>query len=85
MSGLALVNVLVEAGEASGAKVQALAGLKHVSGVFVLRSLYDSQAWARELVDEGRYGMRAHVIDSDDQLLAALRGPYTERKQLALS
>ncbi len=85
MSGLALATVVIEAGETSGAKVQALAGLKHGSGVFLLRSLYESQAWARELVDVGKYGMRAHVIDDDRHLLAALRGPRVELEQLAFS
>lgn len=85
MSVLALANVVVEAGENSGAKVQALAGLKHGSGVFLLRSLYETQAWARDFVDVGKYGMRAHVIDDDQQLRAALRGPRVERVQLAFS
>ncbi|MCB0879575.1 MAG: DNA-processing protein DprA, partial [Thermoleophilia bacterium] len=85
MSGLALATVVVEAGETSGAKVQALAGLKHGSGVFLLRSLYETQEWARELVDVGKYGMRAHLIDDDRQLMAALRSPHVEQEQLAFS
>jgi DNA processing protein len=85
MSGLALATVVVEAGETSGAKVQALAGLKHGSGVFLLRSLYETQEWARELVDVGKYGMRAHLIDDDQQLMAALRSPHVEQEQLAFS
>lgn len=85
MSGLALATVVIEAGETSGAKVQALAGLKHGSGVFLLRSLYETQEWARELVDVGKYGMRAHLIDDDTQLIAALRSPHVEQDQLAFS
>lgn len=85
MSGLALATVVVEAGETSGAKVQALAGLRHGSGVFLLRSLYETQEWARELVDVGKYGMRAHLIDDHEQLMAALRSSHVEQEQLAFS
>lgn len=85
MSGLALATVVIEAGETSGAKVQAFAGLKHGSGVFLLRSLYESQQWARELVEVGKYGSRAHIIDDDQQLLTALRSPYVEQEQLAFA
>ncbi len=85
MSALALATVVIEAGETSGAKVQALAGLKHGSSVFLLRSLYESQPWARDLVDIGKYGGHAIVIDSEHQLLASLTTSIVEREPLSLA
>lgn len=85
MSGLALATVVVEAGETSGAKIQALAGLKHGSSVFLLRSLVDQQEWARDLSTRGRHGSVAVVLDDVDQLMSALEAHQTEREPISIA
>jgi DNA processing protein len=59
MSGLALATVIVEAGRASGARVQARCALAHGRPVFVRREL-TAQPWGRELA--ARPGV--HVIST---------------------
>jgi DNA processing protein len=51
MSGLALGTVIVEAGERSGARVQARRALEHGRPVFLWRAL-ERVAWAQELSDQ---------------------------------
>ena len=85
MSGMALATVVVEAGETSGARVQALAGLKNGSSVFLLRSLVEQQDWARELVNVGKFGATAVVLDDVDQLMSALQSSDTDREPLSFT
>jgi DNA processing protein len=59
MSGLALATVIVEAGRASGARVQARCALAHGRPVFLRREL-TAQQWAGELA--GRPGV--HLIST---------------------
>ena len=64
MSGLSLATVVVEASETSGARLQARVALQHGRAVFMLKSLVDHHAWAREFVEEGIDGSRAVVMAS---------------------
>lgn len=85
MSGLALATVVVEAGETSGAKIQALAGLKHGSSVFLLRSLVEQQSWAQDLVTNGRHGSVAIVLDDVDQLMDALESHRPQHEPISFA
>ena len=67
-SGISVGTVVVEAGETSGARLQAEAALKHGKRVFLLRSLVDAQPWARAIVD--RPG--AVAVDSVDEVIRAV-------------
>jgi DNA processing protein len=48
MSGVALATVVVEASETSGARMQARLALAQARPVFLLASLAERQAWARD-------------------------------------
>jgi DNA processing protein len=72
MSGLTLATVVVEAGETSGAKMQARIALEHGRSVFLLRSLVAEHGWARKLVEEGAYGARAIEAASTSEILDRL-------------
>lgn len=63
MSGMTLASVVVEAGETSGARVQARLALAHGRTVFLLRPLL-RHSWARELAR--RPG--AHVVASPREI-----------------
>jgi DNA processing protein len=67
MSGLSLANVIVEAGERSGCRIQARAALGHGRPVFIRRALL-SQPWARELAS--RPGVKA--FEDPGELVEAL-------------
>jgi DNA processing protein len=68
MSGISLATVIAEAGETSGARVQARRALAHGRPVFLLESLTDTQPWACEFA--GRPGVS--VVQGPSDLLAAL-------------
>jgi len=72
MSGLTLASVVVEASSTSGAKMQARVALEHGRTVFLLRSLVERHRWAAEYVEEGRYGTRAVMINSTQDILDRL-------------
>lgn len=72
MSGLSLATVVVEAGATSGAKMQARLALKHGRAVFLLRSLVEEHAWAREYVETGKYGTHAVLVDSTAEIVSRL-------------
>jgi DNA processing protein len=86
MSGIAQGTVVIEASSTSGAKMQARLALEHGKKVFLLRSLADSQEWARKYIAErGTVG----VDDVDDvvRLLAPpaqIHAADIRRAQLAL-
>jgi len=67
-SGLSLGTVVVEAGETSGARLQAEAALRHGKRVFLLDRLVRAQPWAREIA------RRSDVVavESVDQIMAAI-------------
>ena len=67
-SGLALGTVVVEAGETSGARLQAEAALRHGKRVFLLDQLVRSQPWARAVA--ARPDVAA--VDSVDQVVDAV-------------
>jgi DNA processing protein len=67
-SGLSLGTVVVEAGETSGARLQAEAALRHGKRVFLLGRLVRSQPWARDVATRPN----VVAIDSVDQVVAAI-------------
>lgn len=67
-SGLSLGTVVVEAGETSGARLQAEAALRHGKRVFVLDRLVRAQPWARAIAT--RPGVTA--VDTVEQVVAAI-------------
>ena len=64
MSGIALATVVVEASHTSGARTQTRLALAQGRPVFLLASLVDRQAWARELTN--RPG--THVVHAPEQI-----------------
>jgi DNA processing protein len=75
MSGLSLATVVVEAGATSGARIQARVALEHGRAVFLLRDVFESQAWARQMVEGPSPGLGAQVVDSPEEILERLRFP----------
>lgn len=76
MSGLSLATFVIEAGETSGARQQARHALQHGRSVFLASSLVRSHKWARRMVEEGLYGVRALAIESIDEVIERLVGTY---------
>ncbi|MGH7498684.1 MAG: DNA-processing protein DprA [Gemmatimonadales bacterium] len=74
MSGLSLATVVVEAGETSGARLQARVALQHGRTVFLLQSLVEQHEWAARYATEGAYGTNAIVISSPDEIIERLEG-----------
>ena len=74
MSGLSLATVVVEAGETSGARLQARVALQHGRTVFLLQSLVEEHAWAQRYATEGAYGTHAIVVTSPDEIIERLEG-----------
>jgi DNA processing protein len=68
MSGIALATVVTEASETSGARMQARLALAQGRPVFLLASLVERQAWARDYA--ARPG--THVVDDPEQITAVL-------------
>jgi DNA processing protein len=79
MSGLARATVVVEAGNKSGARMQARLAIEHGRPVFLLRSLLRHQ-WALTYASE-RPG--TYVVDDGDEVVEHLERLYSE--DLALS
>jgi DNA processing protein len=71
MSGISAATVIVEAGQRSGARIQARQAIAQGRPLFLMAPLL-SQAWARTLAPQA--GVR--VIDVPDDLIAAL-GTWT--------
>lgn len=72
MSGLSLATVVIEAGETSGARIQARSALQHGRTVFLLRSLVEQTPWARKLVDQGVQGVTAITVASPSEITRRL-------------
>ena len=79
MSGLSKATVVVEAGETSGARMQARVALQHGRTVFLLKSLVAEHEWAKRYVSEGAYGSKAIEIastkDITDRLTSTIETP----------
>lgn len=73
MSGLSAATVVVEAGETSGAKLQAEAALRHGRPVFLPQSLLSTHAWARRMVEGGFHGVRAVAVSSPADIIHAFQ------------
>lgn len=67
-SGLSLGTVVVEAGETSGARLQAEAALRHGKRVFLLDRLVRAQPWARDVATRPDVA----AVGSVDQVVAAI-------------
>lgn len=67
-SGLSIGTVVVEAGETSGARIQAQNALHHAKRLFLLRSLVTTQPWAAQMAE--RAGVV--VVDNTDEVMAAI-------------
>jgi DNA processing protein len=67
-SALSIGTVVVEAGETSGARIQAQDALRHAKRLFLIRSLVASQQWASEMAN--REGVV--VVDSLDDVMSAI-------------
>lgn len=79
MSGFARATVVVEAGQTSGARMQARLAIEHGRPVFLLRGLL-GHPWARTFADE-RPG--TYVVDDGEEIIGHLERLYSE--QLVLS
>lgn len=75
MSGLSLATVVVEAGETSGAKMQAEAALTHGRMVFLPSSLIAAHAWARRMIEDGYRGVKAIEVRSPEEVVERLELP----------
>lgn len=67
-SGLSIGTVVVEAGETSGARIQAQDALRHGKRLFLMRSLVASQPWAAEMSS----GDAVVVVDDVDEVMTAI-------------
>jgi len=81
MSGLSLATVVVEAGETSGARMQARVALEHGRAVYLLQSLVDDHEWARVMVDKGVGNVRARILRTSRDLVDGL-SPDAELPEL---
>jgi DNA processing protein len=67
-SGLSLGTVVVEAGETSGARLQAEDAIGHGKRVFLLRHLVTTQPWAQAICERPEVA----VVDSVDEVARAI-------------
>lgn len=77
MSGIAQGTLVIEASRTSGAKMQARLALEHGKKVFLLRSLVESQGWAKEFADN----RGAKVVDSVEDVVDGLLEPSELRRR----
>jgi DNA processing protein len=84
MSGLSMATVVVEAGETSGARMQARVAMQHGRTVFLLRSLVEKHEWASKYVTDGAYGTRAIQISSAQEIVDRL-APVPSTPRLAVA
>ncbi len=85
-SGLSQGTVVIEATRTSGAKMQARLALEHGKRVFLIRSLVETQEWARNYAKRG-----AIEVDDVDEVIRYLASPdrvrqaSEQRQQLQLA
>ncbi|WP_055532948.1 DNA-processing protein DprA [Streptomyces graminilatus] len=86
-SGTTLGSVVIEASNTSGAKMQARLAAEHGKHVFLIRSLADTQPWAKKMLDEGRAILVTASSDITDRLgqAADIQRAGQQRQQLALA
>ncbi|MFC7991928.1 DNA-processing protein DprA [Streptomyces pilosus] len=86
-SGTTLGSVVIEASSTSGAKMQARLAAEHGKLVFLIRSLADTQPWAKKMLDEGRAILVTASSDITDRLgqAADIQRAGQQRQQLALA
>jgi DNA processing protein len=73
MSGLARATVVVEAGQTSGARMQARLAFEHGRPVFLLRSLMGHE-WARFYAERGQ----TYVVETADEVVERLELLYAD-------
>ncbi|MCQ1579340.1 DNA-processing protein DprA [Streptomyces parvus] len=86
-SGTTLGSVVIEASSTSGAKMQARLAAEHGKLVFLIRSLADTQPWARKMLNEDRAVLVTSSSDITDRLgqAADIQRAGQQRQQLALA
>ncbi|MFG3064844.1 DNA-processing protein DprA [Streptomyces sp. NPDC048231] len=86
-SGTTLGSVVIEASSTSGAKMQARLAAEHGKLVFLIRSLAETQPWAKKMLDEGRAILVTASSDITDRLGQAtdIQRASQQRQQLALA
>ncbi|MFF6979265.1 DNA-processing protein DprA [Streptomyces sp. NPDC008343] len=86
-SGTTLGSVVIEASSTSGAKMQARLAAEHGKHVFLIRSLADTQAWAKKMLDDDRAILVTASSDITDRLgqAADIQRAGQQRQQLALA
>ncbi|PRH80742.1 DNA processing protein DprA [Streptomyces solincola] len=86
-SGATLGSVVIEASNTSGAKMQARLAAEHGKLVFLIRSLADTQPWAKKMLDEDRAILVTASGDITDRLgrAADIQAAGRQRQQLALA
>jgi DNA processing protein len=86
-SGTTLGSVVIEASSTSGAKMQARLAAEHGKLVFLIRSLADTQPWAKKMLDEGGAILVTASSDITDRLAkaAGIHRAGQQRQQLALT
>ncbi|PJE98132.1 DNA processing protein DprA [Streptomyces carminius] len=86
-SGTTLGSVVIEASSTSGAKMQARLAAEHGKLVFLIKSLTDTQPWAKKMLDEHRAIQVTASSDITDRLgrAADIERAARQRQQLALA
>jgi DNA processing protein len=86
-SGTTLGSVVIEASRTSGAKMQARLAAEHGRLVFLIRSLADTQPWARKMLDESRAILVTASSEITDRLgrAAGIQRAGQQRQQPALA
>ncbi len=86
-SGTTLGSVVIEASSTSGAKMQARLAAEHGKLVFLIKSLTDTQPWAKAMLEENRAIQVNHSSDITDRLgqAADIQRAGQQRQQLALA
>ena len=79
-SGLSLGTVVVEAGESSGARLQANNALDHGKRLFLLRELVTKQPWAQAMAARPE----VHVVDEVDEILEAVDTDLCVERELTV-
>lgn len=82
-SGLSVGTVVVEAGETSGAKLQAHDALRHGKRLFLVAHLVEQQQWARDLLSHPGVIAVKHVDDIVERVTADVFKPLQDEQDFA--